>query len=458
MENQLRLIKLFIISAVILFSAIAALVFPSNNLALVTVLIGAVGAAVIYLNYPPLGLIVLVAGAFLLNFELGTGSNTGLNIAVLMLPLMIGVWFLDVLVRKSIVQIYWSRTYIPLLVFVIICILAFAIGQLPWFLFANQAPVMSQIGGLAIFILSAGAYILTANIITDIKWLKRLTLIFIVLTAGYILVRFVFQMDRSLGGWMPRGSTGSLLFIWMAALAFSQFLLNRDLKLIWRIALLGFVGLIFYVTMIGDFGWKSGFIPPLAAVGMVLWFRYPRLRIILGIGGVLAIWMMSADLIQSDQYSYITGIEAWKIILNEIIKVNPLLGLGPANYRFYTPLFPIMGYYVEFNSHNNYIDILAQVGLLGLIAFLWFAWEVFRLGWGLLKQELDSFSQAYVAGALGGLVGMLVAGMLGDWVLPFVYNVGMRGFRSSVLGWIFLGGLVVIGRIAMAEKTNFLQE
>jgi O-antigen ligase len=317
---------------------------------------------------------------------------------------------------------------------------------------------MSQLGGLAIFLLSAGAYILTANIITDIKWLKRLTLIFIVLTAGYILVRFVFQMDRSLGGWMPRGSTGSLLFIWMAALAFSQFLLNRDLKLIWRIALLGFVGVIFYVAIIGDFGWKSGWIPPLAAVGMVLWFRYPRLRIILGIGGVLAIWMISAELIQSDQYSYITRIEAWKIILNEIIKVNPLLGLGPANYRFYTPLFPIMGYYVEFNSHNNYIDILAQVGLLGLIAFLWFAWEVFRLGWGLLKQELDSFSQAYVAGALGGLVGMLVAGMLGDWVLPFVYNVGMRGFRSSVLGWIFLGGLVVIGRIAMAEKTNSLQE
>jgi hypothetical protein len=33
---------------------------------------------------------------------------------------------------------------------------------------------------------------------------------------------------------------------------------------------------------------------------------------------------------------------------------------------------------------------------------------------------------------------------LGDWVLPFVYNVGLAGFRSSMIGWIFLGGLVAL--------------
>jgi len=29
-----------------------------------------------------------------------------------------------------------------------------------------------------------------------------------------------------------------------------------------------------------------------------------------------------------------------------------------------------------------------------------------------------------------------------DWVLPFVYNIGLAGFRASVLGWLFLSGLV----------------
>jgi O-antigen ligase len=248
-------------------------------------------------------------------------------------------------------------------------------------------------------------------------------------------------------GILPAGTTGSIFWVWMLAITYSQFLYNRDLKNIWRLVLLGLVVATLFVAMYLGYGWKSGWIPPLVAMGVITWLRFRRFRYILTIGGVILIWLIASELIQSDQYSYVTRLEAWKIILNEIIRVNPIFGLGPANYRFYTPLFPIMGYWVEFNSHNNYIDIIAQIGVLGLIAFLWFAWEVWRLGWGLLKINLSGFSNAYVVGAMGGLVGMLIAGMLGDWVIPFVYNVGLKGFRASVLGWIFLGGLVAIQHI-----------
>ena len=49
---------------------------------------------------------------------------------------------------------------------------------------------------------------------------------------------------------------------------------------------------------------------------------------------------------------------------------------------------------------------------------------------------------------------MLVAGMLGDWVIPFVYNVGLKGFRASVLGWIFLGGLVALQHIKSSQQND----
>jgi hypothetical protein len=42
---------------------------------------------------------------------------------------------------------------------------------------------------------------------------------------------------------------------------------------------------------------------------------------------------------------------------------------------------------------------------------------------------------------------MLIAGMLGDWFLPFVYNIGIAGFRSSILPWLFFGGLVTIDHL-----------
>jgi hypothetical protein len=100
------------------------------------------------------------------------------------------------------------------------------------------------------------------------------------------------------------------------------------------------------------------------------------------------------------------------------------------------------------------VDIIAQVGMIGLACFLWFMWEVGRLGLELRHEVKEGFQYAFVIGVLGGLVGTLVAGMLGDWILPFVYNVGLHGYRSSVFFWLFLGGLVALEQITRNSKTT----
>jgi O-antigen ligase len=151
----------------------------------------------------------------------------------------------------------------------------------------------------------------------------------------------------------------------------------------------------------------------------------------------------------SDTYSISTRADAWMIMV-QIIKASPLWGLGFANYYWYTPLFPIRGYAVSFNSHNNYLDIVAQTGLVGLFCFLLFFGYMGWLAWRLRYQVSSGFARAYVYGTLGGLAAMSVTAMLGDWVLPFFYNVGLSGFRSSVLGWLFLGGLVSLQSMAAA--------
>jgi O-antigen ligase len=139
-----------------------------------------------------------------------------------------------------------------------------------------------------------------------------------------------------------------------------------------------------------------------------------------------------------EAYSLLTRFPAWSIVL-EISKLNPILGIGIANYYWYTPIYRILGYSgLHFSSHNNYIDILAQMGIIGLLCFLWFFWEAGRLGWRLKDNVPKGFTYAYVIGALGGLIGTLASGMLGDWILPFVYNVGLHGFRLAY-------SLVVLG-------------
>jgi hypothetical protein len=241
-------------------------------------------------------------------------------------------------------------------------------------------------------------------------------------------------------------STTGIFYAWFPALAFSQAVLNRDLRMHWRLALVALVLATLYFGFVVRYDWKSGWVPAFASVATIIVLRYGKTGLALALAGMLPLWSLAVQALASDQYSVSTRLEAWRI-LAEIVKVDPILGLGFGNYYWYTTLIPIFGWYVQFNSHNNFIDIVAQTGLVGLAFFLWFVWEIGRLGWHLRERVPEGFAQAYVYGALAGLIGTLMAGMLGDWLLPFVYNIGLKGFRSSVQAWLFLGGLVVLEQI-----------
>jgi O-antigen ligase len=163
---------------------------------------------------------------------------------------------------------------------------------------------------------------------------------------------------------------------------FSQLLINRDLGWRWRIVLGVGLGIMLYFAVVINYDWKSGFVPTVIAIAFILGMWFPRLIVAAVLLGLTPLVNLGGEIIESDLYSFETRIEAWEILW-EIIKVNPLFGLGPANYYFYTPLFSIRGYNVSFNSHNQYVDVVAQIGLLGLICLIWFFWEIGKIGWGL---------------------------------------------------------------------------
>jgi O-antigen ligase len=156
-------------------------------------------------------------------------------------------------------------------------------------------------------------------------------------------------------------------------------------------------------------------------------------------------------MIASDEYSWGTRTDAWRIVL-EISRVSPLLGMGFANYYWYTPLFPIRGWHVSFNSHSQYVDLIAQTGYLGLVAFFWLFFSFGRLSFDLARRLPDGFARAYCYSVFAGIIATLVAAYLGDWVLPFVYNVGLTGFRASILPWIFMGGVVAVEQMLHSQQ------
>jgi hypothetical protein len=408
-----------------------------------------IGPVLLLLNRPMIGILLLIPSALYVPLNIGTGTGTSLSAPVLLIILLLALWMLDMLVRQKKITFISSRPFLPLLILLVIAFLAFAVGQLPWFLYAKQASIAAQLGGLGIFFLSAAAFSLAAHQIPDLRWLRYLTWMFLALGSLHIIGRHfpALRVDR----FLQRGAHGSLFWTWMVAISLSQAVFNTSLKPYWRLILGGLAFATLSVGWLYVRGWASGWVPGLVVVGTLIWLRSWRLGLL---ATVIAVLMKLAldpglfnELLTADEYSINTRWVAWEIVLRDIVMVNPLLGVGPANYYNYTSLFPILGWYVVFNSHSQYVDLLAQTGVLGFLCFFWFIWEVGRLGWRLRLKVPEGFARAYANGALAGLVGMLVAGALGDWILPFVYNIGLIGFRASVFGWLFLGALIALERM-----------
>ncbi len=451
--------RIVIIIGVILVSAAIAFLTSARQSQLLLFLAGGILVFAALLQYPKLGLLAIFPTSLLIPVEIDVGAASGLNATLVLLILLIGVWFFDMFARQRRLYIITSRVTWPLLLLGIITVIAFLFGQLPWYQFVQNAPITAQLGGTGIILISIGTLIVVAHWVTDLKWLERMTWIFLAL-GGIFVATQVLPFTQSTGiNIFHYGALTSLFWTWMVALSLGQGLYNTNLSQFSRFALLALAGGTFVISYFIIPGWKSGWVPALATIGAVMALHSRGLRIAIILGGLAAIPLLIPELIATDEYSYSTRTEAW-LLIAEIVKVNPILGLGPANYYWYTPLFPIRGYSVQFNSHNQFVDLIAQVGLVGLGFFLWFIFEITWIGWTLKDQVPDGFARGYVYACLGGLVGTMVAAMFGDWVLPFVYNVGFIGFRASIYAWVFLGGLVAIeqmvknGQLPSKEPAN----
>ena len=449
-----RLLRLAIILVVVLGSFILG---RQASKGLIVLLLAGI-AGLVLLRVPMLVIFPLVIGSMFVGFEIGTGTQSAINVTIMIAVGMDGLLFLEMLVVKRRFYFYPSRVNPPLVGLCTIALVSFVAGQLPWFAFARPVSLAAQIAGVSLFLLSAGAFLWSSQAISEIKWLRWLVWLYLGSGAFYVLMNFLpFGFISKL---YDPSTTGSLFWVWMVALAGSQAFFNNKLAIKWRY-LLGILTALALIRGWINRDWVSGWLPAAIAFWAILLFRNWRWGLVIGLVTGLVVAVFKPELIQQmitiDQYSIFTRQEAWRIVLNDIVKVSPIIGLGPANYYNYTSLFPILGYSIRFNSHNQYVDLIAQVGLVGIFIFTWLVAEIGWLGWRLKDRTKSGFETAYVIGALSGLVGTLAAGMFGDWIIPFVYNIGLAGFRTSVFGWVFLGGLVAIERLTNStDRTEMI--
>jgi O-antigen ligase len=422
-----------------------------------------IGAA-LFLLRPVWGLPALVAVALLVPLEIGTGTDVKLNATSLLIPALGAIWLLA-LARHRHAGIVRSPANLPLLLFLAANLVSLLVGRATW---DPLVPVsgnflLVQLAQWAIFAFSALAFWLAANLITDEKWLWRLTATFALLAGGVAIGRLFPGLDGLLGRFTTIAFVRAPLWVLLGALAASQLLFNRNMSTLWKVYLLAVTLAVLAYAFVQQRESLSNWAGVAAVLGALLWLRYPRLR--LPIVAVVLLLAMVGILFPV-LYNFAGGDVEWQLsggsrlaLSQRVIEAtlrNPITGLGPAAYRPYTRMQPLhygLTFWIEpqINSHNNYVDIFSQSGLIGLGLFAWFVVELARIGARLRTRYPEGFIAGYVNGVLAVGVGALVIMMFADWILPFVYNIGFGGFQASVLVWVFMGGLVALDCLPVAS-------
>jgi len=122
---------------------------------------------------------------------------------------------------------------------------------------------------------------------------------------------------------------------------------------------------------------------------------------------------------------------------------HPMLGVGPGNSWPYMHRYSVID-----TPHNQYLNVLLETGLAGLVAFVALLLGCLRVGWRLYQSAQSDFIEMFALGWLGYFLGMVLGGLTGDFVLHSIRNGGLELFTGFYLQWVMLGLLVALSRLS----------
>ncbi|MBN2328160.1 MAG: O-antigen ligase family protein [Candidatus Omnitrophica bacterium] len=149
-------------------------------------------------------------------------------------------------------------------------------------------------------------------------------------------------------------------------------------------------------------------------------------------------------------------IDRWKIAL-QIWGDHPYLGVGwgaypdlyfvyaPYSQFFFDAFFNVIPYsaYLRMGAHNIYLELLAEVGLIGLMIYLLLIYVFFRRAIFLQHKIQNPLYRTFLIGAQGAMITYLIH--------AFVNNLGPSD-KISLTFWFILGMIPTLEALHRAEE------
>jgi len=128
---------------------------------------------------------------------------------------------------------------------------------------------------------------------------------------------------------------------------------------------------------------------------------------------------------------------AWWSEIIDVIKAHPLFGTG---LNTYTKIEEKTGYPYP---HNCYLQMAFEIGIVGLLAFLFIIWCIFYNGFLSFKKITDPYYKHLLMGLLAGLLGFLVHS---------AFDTNFYSVQLSALMWIWMGFIIAVQKLGVASS------
>lgn len=394
-----------------------------------------------------LGLVAVLLSGVFVRFRLPTGTASEIVISLLMCVGILVLWVVRMLVVDKRLALKPAPINAPLLAFVatLFISLGWSRAYRDVFVYDIGSPFVSVAAAVVMALLPV-TLLLVANIVQDVRWLRAFVWLFLAEgLVSLILTLDISSIDNIRRLVFENGlvwiNTHGLFSAWCLSFALALALFNRQMHWAWRVALLIYAAGWVYWGFFLRITWLSGWVPAFAAAAVVVFLRSKKLFVVVMIVAVVGVGVyygrtaFEAETEESGNTRWAAYAVNWRITSKHL-----LFGTGPAGYASY-----YMSYFPEeaMASHSNYIDLIAQTGIVGSFFYLWFfcaqVWGSYRLR--LKLQNRGDFAESLSVAVLAGTAGCLVAMALGDWLLPFAYTQGIIGFDSAMFNWFFMGSL-----------------
>jgi putative inorganic carbon (hco3(-)) transporter len=150
--------------------------------------------------------------------------------------------------------------------------------------------------------------------------------------------------------------------------------------------------------------------------------------------------LSTVDLSQNE-----TRLNLWKTSFH-MFQAFPITGFGEDNFDYYIETFKVPGFYdTTAHPHNDYLNVLVNSGIVGLLAFLSIWVIAIRTGYKTWKRTTDPFLRGLAMGGMLTILGFMVGSFFQNYYGTF----------ANCFHWWFATGLLFVAhRLSTTEKTT----